>query len=310
MSKLNWLKLNSEKVIFLSVAGMLLLTSAIAVDAKEVIQQFNGLTLNANLELAEDSGEFPDDVVLIVHGLMGHNRMEIIDTAQQALLDNGRNSLAINLSLGVDNRKGFLVCDTPHRHLQDNAVSEISAWVAWLRERDVKEIVLLSHSRGANESMIYAATQLDTEITHLVMLAPGVDDSKQHFENRYGKTFDQTLERMKKEQDAGRGDQLVKNVDFWSCPKATVTPDSFVSYYGENSRFRKFETYIPKIKIPLLVVNAGADELVPNIEANLAKFVDGVRLRLVTIEGSGHFFLDFNIEEAVEAIIEYLDVAE
>jgi pimeloyl-ACP methyl ester carboxylesterase len=306
MSKPNWLKLYPGKLSSLSIAGMVLLTSAITVDAKEVTQQFNGLMLNANLELAEDGADIPDSIVLVVHGLMGHNRMEIIEAAQQALLDNSRSSLAINLSLGVDNRKGFFVCDTPHRHLQDNAVSEIAAWVAWLRAQNVKDIVLLSHSRGANESMIYAATQLDPEITHLVMLAPGVDDSKQSFENRYGKTFDQTLERMKKEQDAGRGDQLVENVDFWSCPQATVTPDSFISYYSESSRFRKFETYIPKIRIPLLVVNAGSDEIVPDIEAKLAQFVDGERLRLVTIEGSGHFFLDFNIEEAIEAIIEYL----
>ena len=138
------------------------------------------------------------------------------------------------------------------------------------------------------------------------MLAPGVDDSRQSFENRYGNTFDQTLARMKKERDAGRGDQLVENVDFWSCPKATVTADSFLSYYDENSRFRDFETYIPQIDVRLLVVNAGADELATNIEAKLEQFADGERLELVTIEGSGHFFLDFNIDEAIEAIIEYL----
>ena len=166
--------------------------------------------------------------------------------------------------------------------------------------------MLLSHSRGANESMIYAATRAAPEITHLVMLAPGVDDNRKSFENRYGNTFDQTLARMKKEKDAGRGDQLVEGVDFWSCPKATVTADSFISYYGDNSRFRDFESYIPKIGIPLLVVNAGADELVPNIEAKLRQLADGERLQLVTIEGSGHFFLDFNIDEGIEAIIEYL----
>ena len=309
MSKPNCLEIYSKKSVRLSIAGLLLLASAICANAKEVTQQFDGLTLNANLELAADGAEFPDSLVLIVHGLMGHNRMEIIESAQRVLKENGKSSLAINLSLGVDNRKGFYLCDSPHRHLQENAVDEIGAWVAWLQERGVSKIVLLSHSRGANESMIYTATRAGPEITHLVMLAPGVDDSRQSFENRYGNTFDQTLARMKKERDAGRGDQLVENVDFWSCPKATVTADSFLSYYGENSRFRDFETYIPQIDIPLLVINAGADELVPNIEARLAPLVDGARLQIVTIDGSGHFFLDFNIDEAIEAIIEHLGEA-
>jgi pimeloyl-ACP methyl ester carboxylesterase len=306
MHKPDYLEMQSAKLFRQSIAGLLLLTSALGAEAKEVTQQFNGLTLNANLELAAGGAEFPDSVALIVHGLMGHNGMEIIESAQRVLVDNGKSSLAINLSLGVDNRKGFYLCDSPHRHLQETAVSEIEAWVGWLRERGATKIMLLSHSRGANEAMIYAATRAAPEITHLVMLAPGVDDSRQSFENRYGNTFDQTLARMKKEQDAGRGDQLVEEVDFWSCPKASVTADSFISYYGDDSRFRDFANYIPRIGIPLLVVNAGADELVTNIEAKLAQFVDGERLQIVTIEGSGHFFLDFNIDEAIEAIIEYL----
>ena len=165
MSKPNCLEIYSEKFSRLSIAGLLLLSSAIGADAKEVTQQYEGLTLNANLELAADGADFPASVVLVVHGLMGHNHMEIIESAQRVLRDNGKSSLAINLSLGVDNRKGFYLCDSPHRHLQENAVSEIGAWVAWLRERGAREIVLLSHSRGANESMIYVATRAAPEIT-------------------------------------------------------------------------------------------------------------------------------------------------
>jgi pimeloyl-ACP methyl ester carboxylesterase len=288
------------------IIGMLLLVTFAPLQAKIVTQQFRGLTINANLEIAENSN-ITEGVVLILHGVMSHSGMEILDTSQQALLDNGKNSLAINLSLSVDNRKGFYSCASPHRHLQDNALDEITAWVAWLRQKSVKQIVLLTHSRGANQAMVYAAVQVDPEITHLVMLAPGVDDSPQRFESRYGSTFNATLERVKKEKNAGRGNQLLENVDFWYCPKATVTPDSFLSYYGENSRFRKVQYYIPKIEVPTLVVIAGADQLVQNAAAKLAPFVESKQIQLVTIEGSGHFFLDFNIEEAIEAMIEFLD---
>jgi hypothetical protein len=73
---------------------MVLLTSAITVDAKEVTQHFNGLMLNANLELAEDGTDIPDSIVLVVHGLMGHNRMEIIEAAQQALTSASASTIA------------------------------------------------------------------------------------------------------------------------------------------------------------------------------------------------------------------------
>jgi pimeloyl-ACP methyl ester carboxylesterase len=142
------------------------------------------------------------------------------------------------------------------------------------------------------------------------MLAPGVDDSPERFESRYGSTFNDTLERVKKEKNAGRGDQLLENVDFWYCPKASVTPDSFLSYYGDDSRFRKIQYHIPRIEVPTLAVVAGADELVLGSAAKLAPFVESKQLKLVTVEGSGHFFLDFNIEEAVEGMIEFLDETE
>ena len=100
------------------LVSVLLFAAAVPVVAEEVTQQFNGLTLNANLELA-DGRTLEDGVVLILHGTMGHNRMEIIEASQRALLENGQNSLAINLSLGVDNRHGFFDCERPHRHLQD-----------------------------------------------------------------------------------------------------------------------------------------------------------------------------------------------
>ncbi len=78
--------------------------------AEEVTNAYNKLTLNANLELAEGK-TLQNGVVLIVHGLLAHNKMEIVETTQQALLENGLNSLAINLGLGIDNRHGFYDCN-------------------------------------------------------------------------------------------------------------------------------------------------------------------------------------------------------
>lgn len=51
---------------------------------------------------------------------------------------------------------------------------------------------------------------------------------------------------------------------------------------------------------------AGTDEVMPNSRAKQAPFEEGTGFQIVTIEGSGYFFLDFNIEETAKAMIEYL----
>jgi pimeloyl-ACP methyl ester carboxylesterase len=273
--------------------------------AKEVSQEFNGLKLNANLEIAEGN-DFSSPMVLIVHGLMGHYGMEIIKSSQQVLSDNGHSSLAINLSLGVDDRKGFYQCDMPHRHEQDNALPEIQAWVDWLKQRGTTDIVLLAHSRGANESIVYIAEQGDAAVKNLVLLAPGVDDSKTSFEKRYGSVFDETLTRMVDARQNGRGGELVDGVDFWYCPQASVTPDSFISYYGADSRFRLIKDYFREIPVPALVIFGTRDDVVVSGVEIMKSVADGERVRLYTVDGAGHFFLDFNLDEAIEEMLEFL----
>ena len=72
-------------------------------DTEEVTHDYGRLTLNANLDMA-DGKQFEDGMVLIVHGLMGHNRMQIIEKSQILLQEQGLSSLAINISLGVNSR--------------------------------------------------------------------------------------------------------------------------------------------------------------------------------------------------------------
>lgn len=272
--------------------------------ADEVTRASDGLTLNANLVMA-DGKTFQDGMVLVVHGLMGHNRMEIIERTQQVLKEHGLSSLAINISLGIDNRHGFLNCDIPHRHLQDDAVDEISAWVGWLREHGTGHVTLLAHSRGANQAMVYAVEKPDPEVNRLVMLAPGTGLSKRTFEERWGDGYDATLARAQQLVAAGRGDDMMDGVDMLYCPHVSATARSWLSYYGDH-RFRRFQEYLPRIRIPTLLVAGTVDERFPNIEEDVEPYLDNERVQLRVIEGADHFFRDFNIDEAMEAAIDFL----
>jgi len=137
--------------------------------ANEVTQKYKGLTLNANLEMAEGK-DFKDGVVLIVHGLQAHNRMEIIESSQQVMVDNGQSSLAINLGLGINNRRGFYECSWPHRHGFNNAADEIHAWVNWLKQQDSGKIVLMAHSLGGTQALVYSSKFPKDKIDSLILL--------------------------------------------------------------------------------------------------------------------------------------------
>ncbi len=275
--------------------------------AEEVTREFRGLTLNANLELAEGKA-ISDGAVLILHGYLAHNKMEIIRTSQRALLDNGHSSLAINLSLGVDNRHGFFDCTLPHRHLQEDAVDEISAWVDWLKQQGVSRITLMGHSRGANQAMVYVAEQNDPLVSRLVMLAPGLTDNMEVFyRDRYGKSVGDTSDVAYRQVGAGKGNELMPDTDLLGCPKALVTAESFLSYYQVNNKFRQLTNYLSEITVPTLVIAGSLDDRQPDIEAIVTPLLESNYIRLGVIEGAGHFFRDFNIDEAMEMAIEFID---
>jgi pimeloyl-ACP methyl ester carboxylesterase len=291
------------------VSSLLLLCCSYSAHAEEVKIKHMGLTLNANLEMAEGS-DFKDGIVLIVHGLWAHNKMEIVETSQNTLLDINRSSLAINLSLGIDDRHGFLDCNVVHRHTQEDTIDEIQAWIDWLKSQNVTDIVLMGHSRGGNYVLVYAAERMDPVVSHLLFLAPGtISTNAIFFTRQYGYNFDEIMQRTQKLIAAGKGDNVMPKTDFNYCPQAAVTANSFASYYSSASdkRFQNFVEYIPQLIVPTLIITGTADERQPDIEKNVRPYVDGKLIYLSVIEGAGHFFLDFNIEEAMEVAVEFLE---
>ena len=102
--------------------------------AEEVFQEYQGKTLNGVLELAEGK-TLADGIILITHSLIQHNGREPLPYVQQLFREKGYSSLAINYSLGIDNRHGPFDCMAPHRYTLDGSLQEIAVWVQWLKEK-------------------------------------------------------------------------------------------------------------------------------------------------------------------------------
>ena len=185
----------------------------VAVVAQEVTLPYKGLTLNANLELAANKKP-SDGVILITHGGLVHNGMEIIASLQNQLKERGYNTLAINLSLGLNNRHGQYDCQITHRHRNIDAADEIGVWVAWLKKQGVKQLILLGHSRGGAQTALYLTEYNNSIVKSVVLISPAIRENTDaaNYQVRYGKSLAPILQKAQQLVKAGKGDTLLEHV--------------------------------------------------------------------------------------------------
>lgn len=285
-------------------AGLMTVTAS----AEEVQIRYAGKTLNANLEIA-DGKTLGDGVIVIVHALMQHYDTEIIRGLQERFSGAGRNSLAITLSMGIDDRRGSYECATPHRYLFQDAVDEGLAWLAWLKTQGAGPVVILGHSLGANQALKLTVEHYDPQISALVLLSPmtmGIERRRDGYKARYRIDLDKVIGQAKALAAQGKVGELMRT-DIHICPQAEVAPATLLDYYGGEPLNADPRTHLGRVPVPLFIVAGSADERQPNVGAFLERFVDDKKIFLYTVESAGHFFRDLNLDEAAEETIAFLD---
>ncbi|WP_456379740.1 alpha/beta hydrolase [Thiolapillus sp.] len=289
---------------WLSLLILLFLGSA---QANEVSFKYNGMPLRANLEKTDSWPKGP--VVLMTHGTLAHNQMEIMSTLQELFKENGISSLAINLSLGLQNRSSVMYdCATPHTHKHSDAVGEISAWMEWLRFEGIKEIVPLGHSRGGNQTAWFVAEQNEPVIHKVILVAPQVwsaDYAARDYEKRYGKPLKAVLDQANALVEAGKGQQMMEHTDFLYCKDASVTAEAFASYYQPDERMDT-PFLLKKIKQPVLLFIGSEDKVVKGLQEKLQNLSGSGSLNIEIMDGADHFFRDLYAEELVERAVEFI----
>ena len=273
--------------------------------AREVTVDHQGLRLNANLELAAGK-TITNGVVLITHGALAHNKMELIAYLQTLLLQKNLSSLAINLSLALNDRHGMYDCKIPQRHRNEDAAAEIGVWVNWLAKQGAKNIVLLGHSRGGAQTALYVARHDLSLVDAVILMAPATaQNGAEGYENRFKIAWKPLHDRAQSLIQKNHSDTLLEHVGLLSCGDSSVSAASFVSYYG-GAPDVDTPSLLPAITKPLLVLIAGGDEVVVDLAPRLAPLHDQKNLHVKTIESSDHLFRDLNADEAVDAIAEFL----
>ena len=305
------MKLKNKFVAGLFVAAALLFVlpgaPAAAGDAKEVTLAHKGLTLGGNLKMA-DGKTLADGVILITHGTLAHNRMEIIATMQNLMAERGWNSLAITLSLGIDKRRGMYDCKVPHKHLHTDALDEIGQWLKWLKGKGAQNIVLMGHSRGGNQTAWFAAERPDPSIAKVVLLAPATwnkEAARAGYKKRFGVEAAPIVAKAEKLIAAGKSSDMLNKIGIVYCKDASATAASFVSYHKPDPRFHT-PTLLGKIKVPALVIAGSEDKVVKGLVDAVKPLADGKRISLKVVDEANHYFLDFAAEDAADAIGEFL----
>ncbi len=274
--------------------------------ASEVTVQHRSVTLNAELELAAGR-TLADGVVLITHGALAHRDMESITYLRTLLGERGYNTLAINLSLGLDNRHGMYDCATTHRHRNDDAVDEIGVWVNWLNEQGSADVILLGHSRGGSQTALYAAERHSDLLKAVVLMAPATGDnnSADAYRNRYGQALEPLLEKARTLAGSGNSDAILEHVGLLTCGDTTATATALISYYGQDPRLDT-PYLIPKIEAPTLIVVAGGDSVVVDLDRKVEPLADGRKVQMAVVDGADHMFRDLYADDAVETIDAFL----
>jgi alpha/beta superfamily hydrolase len=277
--------------VFLKAAVAAGLVFAALPAAAEPTQLKSGqIRLNGNLELPAGK-KVADGVALILHGTMSHDKQETIAALQENLKKRGIGSLAITLSLGVDNREGQRACGLLHDYALAGIQREVAAWMAWLRAEGAQSIDLIGFSRGGAQ-LATIAPKLP-RVGHVVLIAPAfatLDEEATAYRGAFGHPLAESL-------DAAKKSPLEKlTADFLLCKDAPVLGATFLDAYQEMLPQLAAET-----THSTLVVVAGKDDVVPDLAKKLPS-----QVHKVVVEGSGHFFPDLYGDDAADAIARFL----
>ncbi len=275
--------------------------------AESVRLSHEGRGLDGELKLAA-AKTVKDGLIILVHGTLAHNRMEIMQAQQALLAERGVSSLAITLSLGISDRKGMYDCAQPHRHSNAQAVGEIAAWVEWAAQAGAGKIGLMGHSRGGAQVGLYAASAAPpASVQKIVLAAPTTFDRRRaatDFQTRFKTEFAPVIASADAWVAQGRGDEMMAVPGFMYCPNASVAAATFADYHATDGR-NDAPSLLGRIPRSVLVVVAGGDEIVADLPARLQALPAAGLRRIVTVDGADHFFKDLYGEDLADAVAAY-----
>ena len=277
-------------------------------------------TVNHNT-LAADFYEADGDVaVILLHGTLAHNRMEIITTIATLIADDyGYPVLTPNLSLNDENRMGDKVqtstkgyasltaCDINHTHKYEDAVTELATWIGYLKQQGYEKIVVAGHSRGGRQVSSYLAGASDEPaVVGGVLIASGLSRNERSIAN-YKKDTGLDLQELLAQFAKLPQDQYVNVPKFIYCDNPRVTAGAFIAEYEDNPAHSAPFNVQKITNIPVLVIGGSEDTVVPDLESDFESLADQENVTVEVIDGADHFFRDLYADDVAIMIVDLIE---
>jgi len=281
---------------------VLILLASFGAQAEPVKTKFQKLTVNANFIEAEDKTA---PFYLILHGTWAWQGMELIVSTQELLEEESVGSLAFTLSLGIDDRKGFLGCPGNITAIHQQSYKELHHWYQYLTKIGYSNIILMSHSRGGSQAAGYANTYPKDKIQKLVLLAPLAWDKKSAHQ-QYHEKSSVPLKSLLGLAKIMQPQQIMKSVDLLYCKKQNVTAETFLSYYSDSIERNTWDL-VKNLPIPIVIFLGSEDPISTVFAKSIVDKKLPVTLKVQTIEGADHFFRDLYLEDIIESLLEDIE---
>lgn len=216
--------------------------------------------------------------VLLIHGFMQTRGFPTVSRLADGLSSAGYTILSPTLSLGISRRSSSLPCEAVHHHTLEKDVAEIAYWVSWLARRKPRHIVIVGHSYGSLQSLIYAADKPSPALRQVIALSL-VDAERQSEPNTVVAMLSDAKKRI------ARGDTQLVNYPLGYCKQYVGTPQSFLSY----ARWHRPDILrlARQSKVPLEVIMGGSDD---RMGADWPRQLGAAGNRVHVITGANHFF--------------------
>jgi hypothetical protein len=239
--------------------------------AEEAVIEVEGLQVVGNLTQAKGKALKGDTVALLLHDTLASNQADSIVELQDGLAQAGVSSLAITLSLGLNERRGAFDCSLEQDHRGGDADSELAAWVDWLKAKGVAGVVLVGEGRGGAQVAAFArkADKIVKKVAVISPLAETAESAAASFEQQYGQPLGEFLAQALALVDQDEASTLMDVPGFLSCPKARVTAGAFADYYRPSPE-HSAPGLLGQLALPKLAIVVEGSQNAADVQAGVA----------------------------------------
>lgn len=246
----------------------------------------SGLSVTADYQ----QGEGAKPAVLLLHGFLQTRNFSTVTSMNEELRDAGYPTLVPTLSLGVSNRKQSLQCEAIHTHTMEEDVAEIDFWVNWLVAKGHKSVVLVGHSYGSLQSLVYMTTYRHAVVKKLV--AVSLVDVDQAVGKKANESQIAEAKRLLEENSS-----LLESYQIAFCQKYVAPPAAFLSYLKWTKELI-FDA-LGSLGRDVEVIIGSNDH---RMDSDWPRQLQQIGVKIMTVDGANHFFdgmFEFDLNEQV-----------